>query len=142
MILNSDQIQKIIPHRYPFLMVDRIIELEEGLSAVGEKCVSANEMHFVGHFPDEHVMPGVLIIEALAQVGTVTILSLEKNKGKIAYFAGIKKAKFRRKVIPGDTLRLEIRITYVKGPIGIGEGRAFVEGELACEAELMFALGQ
>ena len=142
MILNSNQIQEIIPHRYPFLMVDRIIELEEGLRAVGEKCVSANEMHFSGHFPEEHVMPGVLIVEALAQVGAVAILSLEENRGKIAYFAGIKKAKFRKKVIPGDTLRLEIQITKVKGPVGIGEGRALVAGELACEAELIFAIGQ
>ena len=142
MILNSNQIQEIIPHRYPFLMVDRIIELEEGLRAVGEKCVSVNEMHFVGHFPGIHVMPDVLIIEALAQVGAVTILSLEENRGRNAYFAGIKNAKFRRKVIPGDTLRLEILITRIKGPIGIGVGKAFLEGELACEAELMFAIGQ
>ena len=142
MILNSNQIQEIIPHRYPFLMVDRIIELEKGLRAVGEKCVSANEMHFIGHFPGTHVMPGVLIIEALAQVSAVAILSLEENKGRIAYFAGIKNAKFRRKVIPGDTLRLEILIKCFKGLIGIGGGKAFVEGELVCEAELMFALGQ
>jgi len=141
MILNSNQIQEIIPHRNPFLMVDRIIELEKGQRAVGEKSVSANEMHFVGHFPDLHVMPGVLIIEALAQTGAVAILSLEENKGKIAFFAGIKKARFRRKVIPGDKLRLEIEITRVKGPVGIGTGRAYVGDELACEAELTFTIG-
>jgi len=142
MILNSNQIQEIIPHRYPFLLVDRIVELEKGLRAVGEKSVSANEMHFIGHFPDQHVMPGVLIIEALAQTGAVAILSLDENKGKLAYFAGIKNARFKRKVIPGDKLRLETQITRIKGPVGIGEGRAYVDGELACETQLMFAVGK
>ena len=142
MILNSNQIQAIIPHRYPFLMVDRIVELEKGLRAVGEKSVSVNEMHFMGHFPDQHVMPGVLIIEALAQTGAVAILSLDENKGKLAYFAGIKNARFKRKVIPGDKLRLEIQISRIKGPVGIGEGKAYVDGELACEAQLIFAVGK
>ncbi len=142
MILNSNQIQAIIPHRYPFLMVDRIVELEKGLRAVGEKSVSVNEMHFMGHFPDQHVMPGVLIIEALAQTGAVAILSLDENKGKLAYFAGIKNARFKRKVIPGDKLRLEIQISRIKGPVGIGEGKAYVDGELACAAQLIFAVGK
>jgi len=141
MVLNSNEIQEIIPHRYPFLLVDRIIELEEGKSAVGIKCVSSNEMHFLGHFPTEHVMPGVLIIEALAQVGAVAILSLTENKGKIAYFAGIKSAKFRNKVIPGDVLRLETEITKVRGSIGIGSAIAYVGEKVACEAELTFAIG-
>jgi 3-hydroxyacyl-[acyl-carrier-protein] dehydratase len=142
MVLNSNEIQKIIPHRYPFLLVDRIDELEVGVRAVGVKCVTANEMHFLGHFPDEHVMPGVLIIEALAQVGAVAILSKEENKGKIAYFAGIKEARFRRKVVPGDVLTLETELIKVRGPIGIGKAVAKVNGEIACEAELTFAIGK
>ncbi|OPL10392.1 MAG: 3-hydroxyacyl-[acyl-carrier-protein] dehydratase FabZ [Firmicutes bacterium ML8_F2] len=140
MLLNSNEIQKIIPHRYPFLMVDRIIEIEPGLSALGEKAVSANEMHFMGHFPEEHVMPGVLIIEALAQTGAVAILSLAENRGKIAYFAGIKKARFRHKVIPGDVLRLAVEINGSRGPLGMGSARAYVGDKLVCEAELSFAL--
>lgn len=142
MVLNSNQIQEIIPHRYPFLLVDRIEELEVGVRAVGIKCVSANETQFLGHFPQEHVMPGVLIIEALAQVGAVAILAKEENKGKIAYFAGIREAKFRRKVIPGDVLTLETALTKVRGPMGIGKAIAKVNGEVACEAELIFAIGQ
>ncbi len=141
MILNSNEIQKILPHRYPFLLVDRIIELEEGVKAVGIKCVSSNEMHFLGHFPQEHVMPGVLIIEALAQVGAVAVLSKPENKGKIAYFAGIKEAKFRAKVIPGDVLRLETELIKVRGSIGIGKAVAYVDDKIACEAELTFAIG-
>ncbi|ERJ11444.1 3-hydroxyacyl-ACP dehydratase FabZ [Haloplasma contractile] len=141
MVLNSNDIQKIIPHRYPFLLVDRIDELEEGVRAKGTKCISANEMQFMGHFPEEHVMPGVLIIEALAQVGAVAILSKEENKGKIAYFGGIKNAKFKRKVIPGDVLTLETELIKVKGPIGIGKATASVNGEIACIAELTFAIG-
>ncbi|HED24241.1 MAG TPA: 3-hydroxyacyl-ACP dehydratase FabZ [Firmicutes bacterium] len=140
MLMNSNGIQKIIPHRYPFLMVDRIMELEPGVSAVGEKAVSANETHFVGHFPEEHVMPGVLIIEALAQTGAVAVLSLEENRGKTAYFTGIKKARFRHKVIPGDVLRLEVVINRLRGSVGIGTARAFVGDTLVCEAELSFAL--
>ncbi|MGD9910165.1 MAG: 3-hydroxyacyl-ACP dehydratase FabZ [Candidatus Izemoplasmatales bacterium] len=140
-LLNSNQIQEIIPHRYPFLMVDRITEMEEGVSAVGEKNVTANEPYFQGHFPQEHVMPGVLMIEALAQVGAVTLLAKPENKGKIAYFAGLKEAKFRRKVIPGDTLRLEVIITKFKAKFGVGKGLAYVGNELACEAEFSFILG-
>lgn len=137
-MLNSNQIQEIIPHRYPFLLVDRIIELEAGVRAVGIKNVSVNEPFFQGHFPQEHIMPGVLIIEAMAQVGAVAILSLPQYQGKIAYFAGIKEAKFRRKVIPGDTLRLEITLVTLRGSFGIGEAKAFVDGQLAVEATLTF----
>lgn len=140
-VLNSNDIQKIIPHRYPFLLVDKIIELEKGQKAVGIKCVSANEMYFMGHFPSEHVMPGVLIIEALAQVGAVALLSEEENKGKIAYFAGIKNAKFRHKVVPGDTLRLETELIKIRGSVGIGKAVAYVDDKIACEAEISFAIG-
>jgi len=132
---------EIIPHRYPFLLIDRIDEIEEGISAKGIKNVTANEYFFQGHFPGEHVMPGVLVIEALAQVGAVAILSLPKNKGKTAYFGGIKKARFKRKVIPGDTLTLETRIVKSKGSIGFGEAVAKVGDEVAVEAELTFAIG-
>ena len=114
MELNSNQIQEIIPHRYPFLLVDRITDFEPGKWAKGIKCVSVNEMQFCGHFPQEHVMPGVLIIEALAQVGAIAILSLEENKGKIAYFGGIKNAKFKRQVKPGDVLELSLGTRTVK----------------------------
>lgn len=140
-MLTSNQIQEIIPHRYPFLMIDTILELREGFGAIGLKSVSANEPFFQGHFPKEHVMPGVLIIEALAQVGAVTLLSKDENKGKNVYFAGLKSAKFRRKVIPGDTLRLEVQISKSKGKYGVGLGQAYVNQELACEAEFSFILG-
>ncbi|MBF7095937.1 3-hydroxyacyl-ACP dehydratase FabZ [Alkalibacter mobilis] len=140
MILNSNQIQEIIPHRYPFLLIDRITELEPGIKAVGVKNVTANEYFFQGHFPQEHVMPGVLIIEALAQVGAVALLSLEENKGKIAYFGGIKKAKFKRKVIPGDTLILETEIIRSMAGVGIGKATAYCDGEICVEAELTFAV--
>ncbi len=137
-MLNSNQIQEIIPHRYPFLLVDRIIELEAGVKAVGIKNVSVNEPFFQGHFPQEHIMPGVFIVEAMAQVGAVAILSLPQYQGKIAYFAGIKEAKFRRKVIPGDTLRIEITLVTLRTSFGIGEAKAYVEGQLAVEATLTF----
>lgn len=140
-MLNSNQIMEIIPHRYPFLLVDRINEIEEGAYANGTKNVSANEYFFQGHFPDEHVMPGVLIIEALAQVGAVAILSLPENKGKTAYFGGIRKARFKRKVVPGDTLTLETRIVRSKGSVGFGEATAKVGDEIAVQAELTFAIG-
>jgi 3-hydroxyacyl-[acyl-carrier-protein] dehydratase len=138
--LNSNQIQEIIPHRYPFLLVDKITDFEPGKWAKGIKCVSVNEMQFCGHFPQEHVMPGVLIIEALAQVGAIAILSLEENRGKIAYFGGIKEARFKRKVIPGDVMELEVEMTRVRGPVGIGTAVAKVNGEIAVRAELTFAL--
>jgi 3-hydroxyacyl-[acyl-carrier-protein] dehydratase len=137
-MLNSNDIQKIIPHRYPFLLVDRIYELEPGKRAVGEKVVSANEFFFPGHFPHEHIMPGVLIIEALAQTGAITLLSMPERQGQNVYFAGIRHAKFRRKVIPGDTLRLEVEVTKMKAHFGIGKSRAYVGEELACEAEFSF----
>lgn len=139
-MLDIDQVKAIIPHRYPFLLVDRVEELVEGERAVGVKNVTANEPFFPGHFPDYPVMPGVLIVEALAQVGAVALLSVEANKGKLALFAGIDKVRFKRQVRPGDTLRLEVTITRSRGPIGFGEAVATVDGEVACAGELMFAL--
>jgi 3-hydroxyacyl-[acyl-carrier-protein] dehydratase len=141
-MLNSNEIEQIIPHRYPFLLVDRVIELEVGKKAVGLKAVTANEPFFQGHFPGYHVMPGVLIIEALAQVGAVALLSSDEHKGKLAFFAGIKEAKFRYQVKPGDTLRLETELIKVRGSIGIGEAKAYVGEQLACEATLTFAIGK
>jgi len=141
MELNSNQIQEIIPHRYPFLLIDRVTELVPGISCKAIKNVSANEMQFMGHFPQEHVMPGVLMVEALAQTGAVIILALEENKGKIAYFAGIDNCKFKRKVIPGDTLVLDVEIVKQRGPVGFGKATATVNGEVAVTAELKFAIG-
>nr|WP_246543154.1 3-hydroxyacyl-ACP dehydratase FabZ [Fusibacter paucivorans] len=140
-MLNSNAIQSIIPHRYPFMLVDRIVEIEEGLSATGIKNVTANEYFFQGHFPQEHVMPGVLIVEALAQVGAVTLLKKPENSGKIAYFAGIDKCKFRKKVIPGDTLTLTVTIIRSRDNYGIGKAIATVDGKKVCEAELSFMIG-
>lgn len=140
-LYSTKQIMEIIPHRQPFLLIDTIEELEEGKRAVGKKCVSYNEPFFAGHFPNEPVMPGVLIIEAMAQVGAVAILSRPENKGKTAYFAGINNAKFKNKVLPGDVLDLELEIIKEKGPIGIGKGTAKVNGKLAASAELTFAIG-
>ena len=140
-MLTINEIKEIIPHRYPFLLIDRVDKLEPGISAEGVKNVTFNEYFFNGHFPKEPVMPGVLIIEALAQLGAVAVLSKEENKGKTAYFAGINKARFKRKVVPGDTLSLKVSIIKVKGPIGIGKAEAFVDGKLCCAAELMFAIG-
>lgn len=141
-IYNAQEIMDIIPHRYPFLLIDTIEEMEEGVRALGKKCVSVNEPYFQGHFPGNPVMPGVLIMEALAQVGAVAILSRPEWKGRTAYFAGIDKAKFRKKVLPGDVLMLETEIIKTKGPIGVGRARAFVDGRVAAEAELTFAVGQ
>ncbi|MCI8875748.1 MAG: 3-hydroxyacyl-ACP dehydratase FabZ [Lachnospiraceae bacterium] len=140
-LYSTKQIMEIIPHRQPFLLIDTIEEVEEGKRAVGKKCVSYNEPFFAGHFPGEPVMPGVLIIEAMAQVGAVAILSRPENKGKTAYFAGINNAKFKNKVLPGDVLELELEIIKEKGPIGIGKGTARVNGKLAASAELTFAIG-
>lgn len=141
MMLGIKEIQEIIPHRYPFLLVDCVEELEPGNRAVGYKCVTYDEPFFQGHFPQEPVMPGVLILEALAQVGACAILSLEENKGKIAYFGGIDKAKFKHKVIPGMRLRLECEIIKRKGPVGVGKATATVDGKVAASAELTFMIG-
>lgn len=138
--LNIEEIKEIIPHRYPMLLVDKIIDLEEGKGATGIKVVSANETFFQGHFPDYHIMPGVLILEALAQVGAVALLSQEENRGKLALFGGIKNAKFKRQVRPGDTLVLETKLIRQKGPIGIAEARATVDGDLAASGQLTFAI--
>jgi 3-hydroxyacyl-[acyl-carrier-protein] dehydratase len=139
-MLNIKEIQEILPHRYPFLLVDKIESVEPGVKAVGYKNVTMNEYFFQGHFPQEPVMPGVLIIEALAQVGAIAMLSLDEFKGKIGYFTGIDKAKFRKKVIPGDVLKLEVEMIKRRGPIGIGKAIAYVDGKKAAEAELSFII--
>lgn len=139
-LLTSKEIMEIIPHRQPFMLIDTIEEMEPGVRALAKKCVSYNEPFFQGHFPGEPVMPGVLIIEALAQTGAVAILSLPENKGKTAYFAAINSAKFKKKVIPGDVLMLETEIIKVKGPMGIGKATATVDGKVAVQAELTFAI--
>lgn len=141
-MLDTKQIMEIIPHRYPFLLVDKAELMEESKGAIGYKNVTINEPFFQGHFPQEPVMPGVLIIEALAQVGAIALLSQEAFKGKIAYFGGIKEAKFRGKVVPGDRLKLSCEIIKQKGPMGIGKAIAYVEETKVCEAELIFAIGK
>ena len=141
-LLTTREIMEIIPHRQPFLLIDTIEELEPGVRAVGKKCVSYNEPYFAGHFPGEPVMPGVLQIEALAQVGAVAILSQPEFKGRTAYFAAINSAKFKQKVVPGDVLRLETEIVKIKGPIGIGAAKAYVDDKLVVQAELTFAIGK
>lgn len=140
-MLNISEIQNILPHRYPFLLIDKIEELVPGEKAVGYKNVTMNEYFFQGHFIGEPIMPGVLIIEALAQVGAAAILSLDEYKGKIGYFAGIDKARFRRKVIPGDVLKLQVEITNRMGKVGKGKAEAYVDGEKAAEAILTFVIG-
>lgn len=139
--MDITQIKEIIPHRYPFLLVDKIKEMEIGKRAVGQKNVTANEEFFNGHFPNKPVMPGVLIIEALAQVGAVAILAREDLRGKIPYFAGINSAKFKRQVVPGDVLELDVEFTRFRGRAGVARAIARVDGQLACEAELMFMVG-
>lgn len=140
-LLNTQQIMEILPHRNPFLLIDTIEELVPGEKAVAKKNVTMNEPYFMGHFPGNPVMPGVLIIEALAQTGAVAILCQDEWKGKTAYFAGINNAKFKQKVVPGDTLELTTEIIKVKGPIGVGKAVAKVNGKIACMAELTFAIG-
>lgn len=138
--MDIQEIKEVIPHRYPFLLVDKVLEKEEGKRVVGLKNVTANEPFFQGHFPDYPVMPGVLIVEALAQVGAIAVLDIEENRGKIGFLAGIDKCRFKRQVKPGDQLRLEVEILRMKGPIGKGKGIATVDGEIACQAEIMFAI--
>ncbi len=139
-LLSTKEIMEIIPHRQPFLLIDTIEEMEEGKRAVGKKCVSYNEPFFAGHFPQEPIMPGVLILEALAQVGAVSILSMPEHKGKLAIFGGMNNVKFKGKVVPGDVLMLEVEIIKQKGPIGVGNGKAYVNGKLVTSAELTFVV--
>lgn len=140
-VMKAKEIMKVIPHRQPMLLIDTIEELTPGEHGIGKKCVSYNEPYFAGHFPQEPVMPGVLMIEALAQVGAVVMLSCPEYKGKTAYFGAINQAKFKRKVVPGDVLMLEVEMIKKKGPIGIGKAVATVDGEVAVSAELTFAIG-
>ncbi len=142
MPLGPATIRELIPHRYPFLLVDRIEEMEPGERAVGIKNVTQNEPFFEGHFPDYPVMPGVLIVEAMAQVGAVAVMAKEEFRGKLALFAGIDGVRFRRQVIPGDVLRMEVELSRLKSSVGRGKGAATVNGERVCEADLMFAFAQ
>ncbi|PFE05339.1 3-hydroxyacyl-[acyl-carrier-protein] dehydratase FabZ [Bacillus cereus] len=139
-MFNTQQIKEIIPHRYPFLLVDRILEIEEGKRAVGIKNVTANEECFNGHFPEYPVIPGVLIVEALAQVSAVIMLMKDENRGKIGLFAGIDRCRFKKQVHPGDQLRLEVEMTRIRGLIAKANAVATVDGEVVCEAEVTFAL--
>ena len=141
MSLGIKEIEQILPHRHPFLLVDYIEEMEPGVSAVGYKCVTFHEDFLRGHFPQEPVMPGDLTVEALAQVGAVAILSLEENKGKTAYFGGINKCRFKGKIVPGDKVKLETKIVKRKGPMGVGEATAYVDGKVVVKAELTFMVG-
>jgi 3-hydroxyacyl-[acyl-carrier-protein] dehydratase len=140
MKLSLEQIKEIIPHRDPFLLLDEIIELDT-FKASGIKHVTPDEFYFKGHFPGKPVVPGVILVESLAQVGAVIILSHDKYKGKIAYFTGIKNAKFRKSVLPGDTVYLHCEVTRIKGAFGFGKAEAYVNDELVCEAEVSFAVG-
>ena len=138
--MDIEQIKEIIPHRDPFLLIDEIEEIEVGQRAVALKHIKADDFWFKGHFPDYPVVPGVLMLEMLAQTGAVAMLAMPENKGKIGFFGGVKEAKFRRQVVPGDTLRLEVEIIKIKGPVGVGKGIATVNGEKACSAEITFAI--
>ncbi|WP_242834828.1 3-hydroxyacyl-ACP dehydratase FabZ [Butyrivibrio sp. AE3006] len=138
--LSAEEIAKILPHRYPFALVDRILDYEPGTWAVGRKCVSMDELFFQGHFPGKPIMPGVLIIEALAQTGAVAALSLPENKGKIALFGGIKNARFKKQVVPGDVLELRVNMIRSKGPVGVAEAEALVDGKVATRAEITFSV--
>ena len=141
-LLSAKEIMEIILHRYPCMLLDTVEELTPGVRALARKCVSCNEPFFQGHFPTEPVMPGVLIVEALAQAGAVAILSTEEDRGKTAYFAAISSARFKRKVIPGDVLMLETEIIKRKGSIGVGRATATVDGQVAVQAELTFAISK
>lgn len=138
--LDITEIQKLIPHRYPFLLVDKIIDMEPGKSATGIKNVTMNEPFFQGHFPGKPIMPGVLIVEAMAQVAAIICMGLEENKGKLGVFTGIDECKFRRQVVPGDILCMEVEMTTLRRGIGKAEAKAYVDGELACAAKLSFAM--
>lgn len=140
-MMDINEIREILPHRYPFLLVDRVTEVVEGKSIKGYKNVTINDQFFQGHFPEKPIMPGVLILEALAQLGAVSILSMDEFKGKIPMFAGADKVKWRKPVLPGDRLDLSCEIIKLRGPIGIGKAVATVEGKKVCEAEIMFAIG-
>ena len=140
MTFTNAEIQKILPHRYPFLMIDKVTECEPGVSATAVKCISANEMQFMGHFPGNPVMPGVLMIEALAQTGAIALLTVAGNEGKLVLFGGIKNARFRRQVVPGDVLTLKCEIISMRGMVGIGKAVATVDGKVAVNAELTFAI--
>lgn len=139
MLMNQEQIKEIIPHREPFLLVDEVTELEEGKSIQAIKHVRAEEYYFEGHFPEKKVMPGVLIVEALAQAGAIAVLSMEAHRGKIALFGGIKNAKFRQQVVPGDTLNLNVHFERLRTKAGVGTAEAYVGDKLACKCEIMFA---
>lgn len=139
-MLNKEEIKQIIPQREPFLMIDRVEEYVPGESCTAYKEVREDEYYFKGHFPGNPIMPGVLIVESLAQTGAVAILSIEENKGRNALFGGIDKLRFKKQVVPGDTLKLEVRIIKKKGPIGIGEAIATVDGKVAVKGELTFAI--
>lgn len=138
--MNVDEIMKIIPHRYPFLMVDRLVELEPGVKAVGIKNLTINEPFFTGHFPGQPVMPGVLMIEAMAQVGACALLSQPEHQGQIAMFAGVDRIRFKRSALPGETLLISTELTAIKGSIGKGKGKITIDGETVCNGEFMFAL--
>ena len=141
MSMTTQEIMEILPHRHPFLLIDTVEEVEPGVRAVAKKNVTFNEPFFAGHFPGNPVMPGVLIVEALAQTGAVAILSQENFKGKTAYFGGLTNVKFKHKVVPGDRLRLECEIIKQKGPVGVGKATATVDGKIAVVGELTFMIG-